>query len=191
MARDTAPVYSECCNAFPVFQEPTICHKCGQESKFYDPNNNDVIVRPEGMSTEDYIEYARKEKNGLFNEDSKFDIDLKYAQIFEKLFVDIMQGKELVEIKTERDIWKSTGNIAIEWQSRGKLSGIATTKANWWVHFLAEGEKTIGMVMLPVPELKRRIKALRKLGIGEDTRGGDDNTSRIFLLPLNQLFGDV
>tara|TARA_Y100001938_G_scaffold149503_1_gene236551 strand:+ start:304 stop:873 length:570 start_codon:yes stop_codon:yes gene_type:complete len=189
MARNTTPVYSECCNAFPAFQEPTICHKCGQESKFYDLS--DTITRPEGMSTEEYIEYARKEKGGLFNEDSKFDVDLKYGQIREQLFADIMEGKELVEVKTERGKWKSTGNIAIEWMSRGKLSGIAATKADWWAHFLADDEKTEAVIIMAVPELKRRIKALKKLGIAEDARGGDDDTSRLVLLPLNQLFGDV
>lgn len=45
--------------------------------------------------------------------------------------------------------------------------------------------------MLPVPELKRRIKALKKLDIAKETRGGDDDTSRLVLLPLSKLFGDV
>ncbi len=183
-------IFSECCNAFPAFENKNMCCKCGELTTFYDLT--DFISRPEGMSTEEYIEYVKCEREGrVYNNDSKFDIDLKYAQIFEELFVNIMEGKELVEIKTERDIWKNTGNIAIEWKSRGKLSGIAATKADWWVHFLAEGEKTIGMVMLPVPELKRRIKELKKLNIAKETRGGDDDTSRLVLLPLSKLFGDV
>lgn len=133
-------IFSECCNAFPAFENKNMCCECGELATFYDLT--DTISRPEGMSTEEYIEYAKCEREGrVYNNDSKFDIDLKYAQIFEELFVNIMEGKELVEIKTERDIWKNTGNIAIEWESRGKLSGIAATKADWWVHFLAEGEK--------------------------------------------------
>ena len=31
----------------------------------------------------------------------------------------------------------------------------------------------------------------RKLGIAKDTRGGDDNTSRLVLLPLKHLFMEI
>jgi hypothetical protein len=135
------------------------------------------------------LEEYQREK--MVNNDSKFDLDLKYGQIREQLFADIMLGKELVEIKTERGQWQRTGNIAIEWMSREKLSGIATTKADWWVHFLADENKTKAVIMIPVFELKAKIKKLKKLGIAKDSRGGDDDTSRLVLLPLNQLFGDV
>ena len=36
-----------------------------------------------------------------------------------------------------------------------------------------------------------KIKKLKKIGVAEDTRGGDDDTSRLVLLPLQYLFGDV
>tara|TARA_R110002020_G_scaffold23434_1_gene77903 strand:- start:30 stop:440 length:411 start_codon:yes stop_codon:yes gene_type:complete len=136
------------------------------------------------MTVEEY------NQSKLTNDDSKFDIDLKYGQIREQLFADIMLGKEKVEVKTERDIWKTTGNIAIEWQSRGKLSGIATTEADWWAHFLADGEDTKAIIIMAVPELKKKIKQLKQLGIAQETRGGDNDTSRMVLLPLNQLFGE-
>ena len=171
-------LYSNCCNAAPAFKEENLCHKCGLEAKFYDPNGPSISLE----------EYRREQ---MTNNNSKFDIDLKYGQIREQLFADIMEGKELVEVKTERGKWKSTGNIAIEWMSREKLSGIATTKADWWAHFLADGEETKAVIMIPVPELKAKIKKLKKLGIAKDTSGGDDDTSRLVLLPLNQLFGDI
>jgi hypothetical protein len=177
MRRSSPPVYSECCNMFPVANEPTICCGCFLEAKFYDPDD-----------TVPWEEYQREK---MTNNDSRFDIDLKYGQIREQLFADIMEGKELVEVKTERGQWKRTGNIAIEWMSRGKLSGIATTKADWWAHFLADEDKTVAVIMIPVPELKAKIKNMKKLGIAEEKPGGDDNTSRLVLLPLNQLFGDV
>ena len=170
-------VYSDCCNVFPLFKEPNICSKCLKETTFYDPEDT--------MSIEEY----RREQ--IQNNDSKFDLDLKYGQIREKLFADIMEGKELVEVKTEREIWKTTGNIAIEWWSRDKKSGIAATKADWWAHFLADGDETKAIIMMPVPELKRKIKELRKIGVSQDTRGGDDDTSRLVLLPLKYLFGEV
>ena len=177
MRRSSPPVYSECCNMFPAANDPRVCCVFFLEAKFYDPND-----------TVPWEEYQREK---MTNNDSKFDIDLKYGQIREQLFADIMEGKELVEVKTERGQWKRTGNIAIEWMSRGKLSGIATTKADWWAHFLADENETVAVIMIPVPELKAKIKNMKKLGIAEEKPGGDDNTSRLVLLPLNQLFGDV
>ena len=177
MRRSSPSVYSECCNMGPVFNEPTTCCGCFLEATFYDPSDT--------MTLEEY----QREK--MTNNDSKFDIDLKYGQIREQLFADIMEGKEKVEVKTERGMWQRTGNIAIEWASRGELSGIATTEADWWAHFLADGEETKAVIMIPVPELKAKIKKLKKAKIAWDTDGGDDDTSRITLIPLNQLFGDV
>ena len=183
-------LHSECCHSAPIFGEEHLCYQCGKPAKFYNPEKIEVYNRPKGMSTEDYIEMVRKEQ-GLFNNDSKFDIDLKYGQIREQLFADIMEGKELVEVKTERGKWQSTGNIAIEWESRGKLSGIATTKADWWAHFLADKDSTKAVIIMRVPELKKKIKELKKIGVAKDTRGGDDDTSRLVLLPLKHLFGEL
>jgi len=170
---------SECCNASPIWEKNHLCFKCGQPAKFYNPNSTNTIT----------LEEYRREQ--MQNHDSKFDIDLKYGQIREQLFADIMEGKELVEVKTERGKWQKTGNIAIEWQSRGKLSGIVTTKADWWAHFLADGKETKAVIIMTVPELKTRIKQLKKLGIAKDTRGGDNDTSRLVLLPLTHLFGEL
>ena len=167
-------IFSECCNAFPVFKEEHLCSKCTQPAKFYDPD--------------DTVPWEEYQNEQMHNNDSKFDIDLKYGQIREQLFADIMEGKELVEVKTERGKWQRTGNIAIEWMSREKLSGIATTEADWWAHFLAVDDDTKAVIIMRVPELKARIKELKKLGIARDTRGGDDDTSRLVLLPLKHLF---
>ena len=175
--KEEPEVFSRCCNALPAWKEEHLCSKCCEPASFYDQNDT--------MTLEEY----RREQ--MQNNDSKFDLDLKYGQIREELFADIMEGKELVEVKTERGKWKSTGNIAIEWESRGKLSGIATTKADWWAHFLADNDNTEAVIMMRVPELKSRIKKLKKIGVAQDTRGGDDDTSRLVLLPLKHLFGDV
>ena len=74
------------------------------------------------------------------NNDNRFDIDLQYGQVREQELADILQN-EKIEVKTERDKWKETGNICIEFQCRGQASGIAVTEAKWWVHVLADGDE--------------------------------------------------
>ena len=56
----------------------------------------------------------------------KFDIDLEYGKVREKKIADMLQNKK-IEVKSERDMWKRTGNIAIEFESYGKPSGINST----------------------------------------------------------------
>lgn len=123
----------------------------------------------------------------MFNDNSKFDIDLNYGQILEKQVADILQGKT-IEVKSERDIWIDTGNIAIEFESRGKKSGIAVTEADYWFHNLTktvDGEPVIlSTIILPVQMLKRYILANRPRVV----KGGDNNTSKLFLINLHDFF---
>ena len=67
-----------------------------------------------------------------------FDIDLDFGQIYEEKIRKIFQGKGGIEVKTERDMWKRTGNIAIEVSYRGSPSGLSSTNADWWVHILSD-----------------------------------------------------
>ena len=53
----------------------------------------------------------------------KFDIDLKWGEVREKQVADMLQNKT-IEVKSERDMWQRTGNIAVEYESYGKPSGI-------------------------------------------------------------------
>ena len=170
----TRDLYSECCNAEPAHNYPGICFKCGKESKFYDPNGPTITLE----------EYRAEQ---MRNNDSRFDIDLKFGKIYEDVLSKILTDKT-IEVKSEREIWKTTGNIAIEYMSRGKLSGIATTEADWWAHLLIDGDNIHGIIMLPVPELKSKIKKMKKLGIAQEKAGGDDDTSRLVLLPITQIF---
>ena len=126
----------------------------------------------------------------MFNKDSKFDIDLSYGEIKEKHLALILMGKK-VEVKAERGIWKKTGNIAIELSSRGKSSGLVTTKADWWATILNEGDKTKGIIMLPIADMKKHTKAIVKSGKGKVVMGGDDNTSEIALIKISDLIKEI
>ena len=114
---------------------------------------------------------------------NKFDIDLQYGQVREKRIADILKN-EKIEVKTERDIWKKTGNIAIEFESRGKPSGIAVTEAKWWVHVLADKEDDYCMLLFPTDKLKK----IARKHFSKAINGGDDDTSKFVLLPLKEIF---
>ena len=116
------------------------------------------------------------------NNDKRFDIDLQYGQVFEQKVADMLQNST-IEVKTEREKWKSTGNIVIEFESRGKPSGIATTEADYWFHNLALGEDIVMTLVFPTKILKNYIvQAMPRV-----VRGGDNNTSRLYLLNLQDL----
>ena len=55
----------------------------------------------------------------------------------EEFVSDVLEGNSKIEVKTERDIWKTTGNIAIEIRCDGKPSGLSTTESTVWIHLLA------------------------------------------------------
>ena len=117
-----------------------------------------------------------------FNNDKRFDLDLAYGQVFEKKVADIL-GNSKIEVKTEKDKWKTTGNIVIEYESRGKLSGIITTEAEYWIHNLAMGDDIVLSLLLPVAALRRYIARNNPRSV----RGGDDMTSKLYLIKLTDL----
>ena len=116
---------------------------------------------------------------------NKFDIDLKYGQEREQRLASILdKDKNKIEVKTERDWWFKTGNIAIEIECNGKPSGIMATKADYWVHILAEGDKDYCRLIFDT----RTIKRLAKKYIGTLKNGGDGWRSRFVLIPLAEIF---
>ena len=125
-----------------------------------------------------------------YNKDSKFDIDLEFGEKFEKSLAKILTlGK--IEVKTERDKWKKTGNIAIELMSRGKLSGLTVTKAEWWCQILTIKGDIVGVYMVPVKKLKKIVKKSVEFGRGRVVMGGDNDTSEIALIPLEDLTNGI
>ena len=125
-----------------------------------------------------------------YNKDNKFDVDLKFGEKFEKS-LSKMLSIDKVEIKTERDIWKKTGNIAIELASRGKLSGLNTTEAEWWAQVLTIKGEIEGVLIFPVKKLIKIVKKSVFKGEGRMVMGGDDNTSEIALIPLKELTSGI
>tara|TARA_R100001510_G_C7612002_1_gene175236 strand:- start:570 stop:959 length:390 start_codon:yes stop_codon:yes gene_type:complete len=117
-----------------------------------------------------------------------FDIDLEFGQVYEEKIKKLLESKGKIEVKTERDTWLKTGNIAIEFRCRGKKSGIARTKADWWFHVLTIDGIMVGMVCFPVSKLTLLMRALYDKGIARKVMGGDDNESEMLLVPLKELY---
>ena len=114
----------------------------------------------------------------------KFDIDLAYGKVREDLVKEMLQDKT-IEVKSERDVWKRTGNIAIEYQCYGKPSGINATEADYWFHNLCVGEDVYATLVFKTENLKKIIDSLeRKVSVS----GGDHNASRMYLVRLQKLF---
>ena len=117
-----------------------------------------------------------------------FDLDLKFGKMGEEFVAEVFEGNSKVEVKTERDIWKTTGNIAIEIRCNGKPSGLSTTESTVWVHLLAHNGVIEGGFLFKVDQLKEKIKNLHKEGSLKMVMGGDDNLSQMALLPIKELF---
>jgi hypothetical protein len=117
-----------------------------------------------------------------FNNDKRFDLDLAYGQVFEQKVAEIL-GQSKIEVKTEKDKWKTTGNIVIEYESRGKPSGIITTEADYWLHNCAIGDNIVFSLLLKVSTLRQYIAKQNPRSV----RGGDDMTSKLYLIKLTDL----
>ena len=114
----------------------------------------------------------------------KFDIDLAYGQMHEDQIIEMLRDKKL-EVKTERGMWTKTGNIAIEFESYGKPSGINATESDYWFHKLAVDDEIFCTLVFDVPTLK---KIVEKLDYHKVVKGGDHYASKMFLVNLSKLF---
>jgi hypothetical protein len=122
----------------------------------------------------------------MLNKDKRFDIDLAYGNIFEQKLLDMFKHSK-VEVKTERDFWAKSGNIAIEHSSRNKPSGIMTTEADYWFHNLARGDELLATIVLPTDTLRTYIGKAQPRTVS----GGDNGTSSLYLINIERLFKEL
>ena len=120
----------------------------------------------------------------------KFDDDLAFGKLGEDFVKNFQSENNKIEVKTERDIWKSTGNIAIEIRCRGKKSGISVTDAETWIHLLSYKNKIESGFILRTKFLKDKIVEMHKNKTIKIVMGGDDNMSQMVLIPREKLFKD-
>ena len=113
--------------------------------------------------------------------------DLKVGNLAEKNLNKLLSGKN-IEVKLDR--WTQvTGNIAVEYMNRGKLSGISTSKADFWCFVIEiKGSQDL-MVMVETNKL--REVARRYYDVGMTKRIGDNNMSDAVLIPLSELHSSL
>ena len=112
---------------------------------------------------------------------TKFTKDLSYGKKHEKL---VMKSMENFELKTDRMAHK-TGNVYVEFQSRGKNSGIRTSKSDTWIFkIVSNGDKHLFSIQIPLTRLKKLVSTDYRI-----VPGGDNLTSRGYLVPLTDLIG--
>ena len=112
---------------------------------------------------------------------AKFRKDLSYGKKDEKL---VMKSMENFELKTDRMAHK-TRNVYVEFQSRGKNSGIRTSKSDTWIFkIVSNGDKHLFSIQIPLTRLKNLVSKDYRV-----VPGGDNLTSRGYLVPLTDLIG--
>lgn len=109
---------------------------------------------------------------------SDFEYDLKIGQLAEQKLGNAFENKT---IEVKRDLKANeTGNLFIEFESRGKPSGIDKSKADYWCFAL----KTV-FILISSENLKALVEPLK--GTDREKRGGDNNTSVGVLLKITDL----
>jgi len=125
-----------------------------------------------------------------FNSDKKFDLQLDKALLDERglawMFENASFDGVKIEAKDETWQWQQYGNICVEYHNRGKPSGIAATKADYWVHSLhAENGQVLVRLLFPVAVL--RTLARKAVDEGKARVGGDGNLSSVVLIPVRDI----
>lgn len=121
---------------------------------------------------------------------NKFDLDLKFGKNREDFVASLLnENRAKIEVKSERDWWSRTGNIAIEVECNGKPSGLTVTQADYWFHILTKGKSNVAMLMFETDKLRKIVKKFNK---PEYTKMiGDRNASKCILIPLTELMTEV
>lgn len=112
-----------------------------------------------------------------------FRYDLKVGQVGEKMLGHILNS---ATIEVKRDAWIcKSGNIAIEYESRAKPSGLSITEAEWWC-FIVSGDMNDKIMLLIQTQKLKEIARIYYIK-GHIKKMGDNNTSKAVLIPFKEL----
>lgn len=102
-----------------------------------------------------------------FNDDKKYDIKLT-----------IGDKSRTYEVKTDL-MCGYTGNFALEYECRGKPSGIVTTEADYWIYKLDDG-----FYLISVEKLKTLLDEQKYFRLVSGGDKGSNTKMFLFKLPL-------
>lgn len=114
---------------------------------------------------------------------SDFNYDLEFGEKAEDFVNKLFTNGGKIEVKYDRKAHE-TGNLFVEVFSRDKPSGISTTKANYWIFVI---DKSQYAIILNIEKLKKLCRL--KYKEGGYVLGGDENTSKGILIPINLITG--
>ncbi len=103
------------------------------------------------------------------NNDGKY--DLKYYRTTDKQWF-------TAEVKNDL-MWDKTHNVALEFCSRGKPSGVCTSQADLWIYVLGSD-----IYIARLPQI--RMYLIQHWDRFKRVTGGDDRTSLLALLPIDE-----
>jgi len=120
-----------------------------------------------------------KEKLNRMKYNKDFKYDLKVGQVKEEELGEIFNSKT-IEVKYDLQALK-TNNVYVEYFSRGKPSGISKSIADFYCFCFGDT-----FHLIKTSTLKEKCR--KYLNSNRDKKGGDNNTSKGILLPLDELF---
>lgn len=108
-----------------------------------------------------------------FNDNADYDIKLTWEPGASQLY------------ETKEDFrCKNTGNVALEFHSRGKDSGIAVSKADYYVYKLHRPDDTIVHILIPTADLKQAITDKKYFRVVNGGDKGSDTYCYLFSLEV-------
>lgn len=113
--------------------------------------------------------------------------DVKVGELGEQL-VNAIFHDETVKVEVKKDDWTTkTGNIAIEFECRGKPSGISITKADFWCHVVGH----YFVLVFPVDFLRKVCDNLKYdenyvKNVGDKNSSGE-KVAKVVLIPWTEL----
>ena len=117
-----------------------------------------------------------------------FEFDLPEGIAAERLVEEILAGERgTIEVKRDFKV-SDTGNIAIEFECRGRKSDIAVTKAMWWAIVLDGRQFAHEMIIfIKTSRLKEIAKDIYKAR-GFVTGGDKNSNTKMILIPIERFF---
>lgn len=108
---------------------------------------------------------------------------LEKGKLGEDLVNKLLNKEITFEVKTDF-MCKDTGNVFVEYKSRGKDSGIKISTAIYWVFVLPYNETDFpNLQFIPLVKLKKLIETKKYKVVS----GGDAMTSKGYLIPKEDL----